>query len=146
MDVCETEHCEDLNNVPIPVSDLTLANYAGYLAHRLKPASVKQYLNIFSILHIECNFSNPCANPWYLETTIKRIENCKGTEVQRNPPVTPEMLLNVRENLILTKSVDSIFWAACILIHSLLRKSNLFGTDAEGFHNEKRSAREVWRG
>ena len=41
---------------------------------------------------------------------IKGIEKRKEGEVQRNPPVTPQML-KIREKINFTNTVDSIFWA-----------------------------------
>ena len=43
--------CDQLNILPVPVSDVAVAKYAAYLARRLKPSSVKQFLNIISTVH-----------------------------------------------------------------------------------------------
>ena len=39
-----------------------------------KTSSVKLYLNSICLLHLECNLDNPCADPWYLKTTITGTE------------------------------------------------------------------------
>lgn len=130
--------CEMLQIVPVPISEINVAKYAAYLARRLKPSSVRQYLNIIRVLHLECKFPNPCSDSWYIKTTLKGIEKCKGTDVQRKTPITPELLLQIKRKLDLSKTNDSVFWAACIVMFfGLLRKSNLFGTDAEGFNKDK---------
>lgn len=135
--------CEELNIAPVPVSDFTVARYAAYLARRLKPSSVKQYLNNVRLLHLECNLPNPCEDSWYLKTTMKGIEKSKGTDVCRKTPVTPALLLRMREKLDMCKTVDCVFWAACLVMcFGLLRKSNLFGTDATGFQKKKNLTRD----
>ena len=52
--------CEQSGIVPVPASDVTVAKYAAFLAQR--PSSVKQYLNIIRLLHLECNLDNLCAD------------------------------------------------------------------------------------
>lgn len=127
----------------MPASEKTVSLYAAYLARRLKPSSVKQYLNIVRILHLECGADNPCADSWYLKTTLKGIEKAKGTEVHRKEPISPETLLHIKSKLDLDVSNDCVFWAACLtMFFGLLRKSNLFGTDSEGFNKDKNITRE----
>lgn len=51
--------CDTMNIVPVPASEQTVAHYAAYLARRLKPASVKQYLNVIRMLHFGCAEPHP---------------------------------------------------------------------------------------
>ena len=52
--------------------------------------------------------------------------------------MTPELLLQIKEKLNFSKTMDCVFWAACmVMFHGLLRKSNLFGTDSGGFHPDR---------
>ena len=99
--------CEQSGIVSVPDSDVTVARYAAFLARRLKPSSVKQYLNIIRLLHLECNLDNLCADSWYLKTTIKGTEKVKGTEVIRKLPMKPELLLQIKEKLKFCKTVCS---------------------------------------
>jgi hypothetical protein len=128
---------------PVPVSDVTVAQYAAFLARRLKPASIRQYLNIIRILHLECNMANPLEDSWYVKMTLKGIEKTKGTTVCRKAPITPKLLLEIKQQLMHDKNAaDSVFWAACVIMFfGLLRKSNLFGTDKEGFCKDKHLTR-----
>ena len=108
------------------VRPLSYPRYAAFLARRLKPSSVKQYLNIIRRLHLECNLDNPCADSWYLKTTIKGIEKVKGTEVIRKLPMTPELLLQIKEKLTFSKTTDCVLCAACmVMFHGLLWKSEM---------------------
>ncbi|KAK7089168.1 hypothetical protein V1264_024786 [Littorina saxatilis] len=45
--------------MPVPVNEQTVAQYAAYLARRLKPSSIKQYINIIRILHLESGLPHP---------------------------------------------------------------------------------------
>lgn len=138
--------CSEFDVLPVPASEQTVAQYAAYLARRLKPASVKQYLNIIRILHLECQMPNPCKDSWHLKMTLKGIEKVKGTDVQRKQPVTPHMLIELRTKLDFSCTKNCVFWAACLtMFFGLLRKSNLFGTDSEGWKKEKHLTRECVR-
>ena len=126
------EFCDLLDIVPVPASERTVAQYAAYLARRLKPSSVKQYLNIVRILHLECGEPHPYKESWLVNSTLKGIEKCKGCAPQRKSPITPEILLLIRRGLNLSKINDCVFWAAClVLFFGLLRKSNLFQDDGK---------------
>jgi hypothetical protein len=128
--------------VPVPASEQTIAKYAAYLARRLAPSSVKQYLNIIRILHLECGMEHPYAESWYVKTTLKGIERVKGCTVHRKTPITPQVLLMMRTKLDLSCVKHKVFWAAClVMFFSLLRRSNLF-QDNGAFDPEKQLTRE----
>lgn len=121
------EFCNKMGIPPVPVTEREVALYATYLARRLKPASVRQYINIIRIMHLECGYKHPFEQSWLVKTTIKGIEREKGCEVRRKAPITPQMLLSMKDKLNLTSQRDAIFWAACLtMFFGLLRKSNLF--------------------
>lgn len=123
------QFCKEMNIPPVPVSETTLTYYAAYLARRLKPASVRQYLNVVRIMHLECGFDNPAKDSWFLRTTLKGIDRIKGTAVVRKSPITPAILLRIKQQLDLTVRDNIVFWAAClIMFFGLFRKSNLFAT------------------
>ena len=114
---------------PVPASEKTLALYAAYLARRLKSSSVKQYLNIVRIMHLDCGLANPAKDSWYLKTTLKGIERVNGACVVRKTPITPEMLLRIKERLDCHSADDLVFWVAClVMIFGLFRKSTLFAS------------------
>ena len=45
--------CTELCVPPVQANEKTIAMYAAYLARRLRPASVRQYLNIVRVIHLE---------------------------------------------------------------------------------------------
>ena len=119
--------CEVMDIGPVPASEQTIAQYAAYLARRLKPSSVKQYLNIIRTLHLKCGHPHPFKDSWYVKTTLTGIEKAKGCVVHRKTPLTPDILLPIKRGLNLSCVEDCVFWAAClVLFFGFLRKSNLF--------------------
>lgn len=113
--------------MPVPVNEQTVAQYAAYLARRLKPSSIKQYINIIRILHLESGLPHPFRDSWYVQTTLKGIEKCKGCATDKKTPITPELLHIIKSQLDLECRQDIVFWAAClVLFFGVLRRSNLF--------------------
>ena len=51
--------CTELCVPPVPAKEKTIAMYAACLARRLRPASVRQFLNIVRVMHLEAGLSNP---------------------------------------------------------------------------------------
>ena len=101
--------CASMNLKPVPASRDQVCWYAAYLACRLKPSSIKQYLNIVRLLHIEGGHINPCQDNWQLQSTLKGIERLLGSPVQRRSPTDPALLLRIKS--VLNDSVlDSHFW------------------------------------
>ena len=126
---------------PVPVSESVLAMYAAYLARRLKPQSVRQYLNVVRVIHLECGYKNPCENSWLLKSTLTGIERLLGQPASRKMPVTPDLLLRIKA--VITNSIfDRMWWAAAmVMFFGTFRKSNLFPDSAERFNAEKQFTR-----
>lgn len=134
------DFCEKLCIAPVPADEETVTLYAAYLARTRKPSTVRQYLNIVRLLHIECGLVNPMQDSWLVKSTLKGIERIKGCAVQRKTPITPEVLMKIKGKLRLHVTQDCIFWAAClVLFFGLLRKSNVFG---QVFDPEKQLTRD----
>ena len=51
--------CADLHVPPVPASHVLVSQYAAFLARHLTPFSVKQYLNVVRLIHLEANLTNP---------------------------------------------------------------------------------------
>lgn len=112
--------------MPVPVCENTVALFATYLARTLKPTSVRQYINIVRLLHLESGLEHPYKDSWVVRSTLKGIDRCKGLSVNRKTPITPDILLEIKRKLNLTCRTDCIFWAACLLLFfGLLRKANV---------------------
>ena len=119
--------CELFGYSPVPISDVIVCRYAAYLADRLCYNSIKQYLNIIRILHLEAGLPNPLDNKWILSTVLKGIAKTKGTFIKQKLPITPQLLLEIKGHLNLENGHHKTIWAACLtLFFSMLRKSNVF--------------------
>lgn len=137
--------CEKLNIQPVPVNEHVVALYATYLARTLRPASVRQYINIVRLLHLECGWEHPYKESWTVTSTLRGIDRVKGCEVRRKTPITPQVLLQIRDRLHLHKDTDAVLWAAClVLFFGLLRKSNLFPDKAADFDPNKQLTRDCF--
>ncbi|KAK7490592.1 hypothetical protein BaRGS_00018195 [Batillaria attramentaria] len=138
------EFCNKLGIPPVPVTEREVALFATYLARRLKPSSVRQYINIVRIMHLEAGLGHPFEQSWLVKTTLRGIDREKGREVVRKSPMTPSLLLAIKNQLNLTLPMDAVFWAAClVMFFGLLRRSNLF-SDAKGFQADKQLTRDCF--
>ena len=136
------QFCDRLHILPVPASEENIAKYAAFLARRLKPSSVKQYLNIIRVLHLECGKDHPYKDSWVVKTTLNGIEKSKGCQIVKKNPIDPNVLLFIRSKLDLKIKEDAVFWAAClVMFFGLLRKSNLF-QDCRRFDIKKQLTRE----
>lgn len=133
--------CEKMNILPASVSEKTVALFATYLARTLKPSSIRQYINIVRLIHLEGGYKHPFKDSWLVKSTLRGIDRCKGTPVNRKQPITPQVLLAIRSKLNLTTRIDCVFWAACLLLFfGLLRKSNVLHD--KSFDNTKQLCRK----
>ena len=127
---------------PVPVTQTNLLRYTVYLARRLTVASIKKYLNVVRILHLEHGFPNPLKENWFLDTLLKGVSREKGLSVRRKLPISPDILLKIKLLLNFNNIDDSMFWAACTTaFFGFFRKSNLFPPSANKFDSSKHLCR-----
>ena len=127
---------------PVPVSQTVVCQYSAYLARRLKPSSVRQYLNVIRLLHLESGYDNPCVDNWMLKSTLKGMERTLGSDVTRKEPINPEMLISIKKHLKLHELKDAMFWAVClVLFFGTFRKSNLMPNSKGEFSAAKQFVR-----
>ena len=120
---------------PLPASTITLSRYAAFLARSLSAASIPAYLNIVRILHLEHGLGDPTKNNFHLATTLRGIRRCKGLTVSQKTPMTPEMLLSMKNHLNLADPAHANFWAICLVgFFGLLRKANMLLTGVAKFN------------
>ena len=70
--------CADLNIASVPISSCNLGCYIAYLGQKLSYSSVRQYLNVMRIMHLDEGHCNPLANNWYLKSILKGLRRHKG--------------------------------------------------------------------
>ena len=111
----------------MPISEANLARYIAYLEAKLTYNSIKQYLNIVRLLHLEHGFPNPLKTSWYLQSLLSGCKRVLGNKQTPKLPMTLPLLEKIFQKLDLASPFHLVFWAACLLaFFSFLRKSNLF--------------------
>ena len=135
--------CGRMGYTPVPASSQTLCRYATFLARSLKFGSVKQYLNIIRLLHLEWGLPNPIKDNFCVNNILRGIRRHLGDGVTQKKPITPDVLKLILSKLDVTKSFDAAVWAAClIMFYGLLRKSNVIVTSQSSFDSDKHLRRQ----
>lgn len=128
---------------PVPASPDTIAQYAAFLARTHRPASVRQYMNIIRILHVNSGYDNPLEDNWILKSTLKGIDRCLGLSVNRKKPVDPYLLLEIHKRIKMDNVLHVMFFAAALtMFFGMLRRSNLMPTSSKEFTAEKQFIRK----
>ena len=120
------DFCGKLGIDVVPISQTDLGRYIAYLSRRLSFSSVRQYLNIVRLVHLESGLKNPLEDNWYVTSILNGVRRVKGDTSKRKLPITLDILKGIFIKLNLTQSFDRAFWAACLVgFYSFFRKSNL---------------------
>ena len=99
---------------------------------------VAAYLNAVRILHLEHGLTDPTKNNFHLATTLRGIKRAKGLTVSQKKPITPQILLALRNQLNLDNPWHATFWAVCLVaFFGLLRKANLLCRGSTQFNPSK---------
>ena len=56
---------------PVPATSQVISRYATFLARSLKFSSIKQYMNIIRLLHLEWDLPNPLCNNFVVQQTMR---------------------------------------------------------------------------
>lgn len=119
--------CKLANLQPIPISTQNLGCYAAFLSARLSYSSVRQYLNVVRLLHVEANAPDPFNDQWFLSSLFKGMRRTMGDSCKPKLPITVPVMRKIFHVLDFSMHRDVVFWAACLVaFFSFLRKSNLF--------------------
>lgn len=130
--------CESLNIAPVPISSCNLGRYIAFLGSKLSYSSVRQYLNVVRIMHLEEGHGNPLANNWYLNSILKGLRRHRGNGVSKKLPITDVILHGILAVQNFSNPFDVCFWAACLVaFFSFFRKSNLLVPSPPQFNPSK---------
>ena len=128
-----TKFCQELNIAPLPLSQSDLARYIAYLASRLSYSSIKQYVNIIRIMHLEAGLPSPLGASWHVKSTLMGCKRILGDSPRPKLPITVALLKSLFLKLDLTQPMHVVFWAACLVaFFSFLRKSNILAQNGAG--------------
>lgn len=112
---------------PVPAAQSTIVSYISFLARTLQPSSIQNYINIIRILHEDNRLPNPLSQNFEVSNLLKGIARCKGKPPKQMLPMTPEILLAIKQKLDMTLPSDLTFWCACMLgFYGFLRKASMF--------------------
>jgi hypothetical protein len=127
--------CRLIKIQPVPISQINLARYIAYLEAKLAFTSIKQYLNIVRLIHLENGLPNPLKSSWYIQSLLSGCKRALGNQCKPKLPMTLTLLEKMFQVLDLASPFHLVFWAACLLaLFSFLRKSNLFFGHSVGGH------------
>lgn len=130
--------CSCLNISPVPISPSNLGRYIAFLANKLCFSSIRQYLNVVRLLHLEAGYANPLSENWYLSSILKGLRRFKGQATVQKLPITCSILQGILGHLNFSRPFDLAFWAACLVgFFSFFRKSNLLVSSLAKFDPSK---------
>lgn len=117
----------------MPLSQQNLACYTAFLASRIKYSSVRQYLNIVRLLHIEAGLPNPVGASWLSTSVLKGVRRSLGDACSPKLPISVDILLKMFYVLDLSSPLDICFWGAALTaFFSFLRKSHIVPASGSG--------------
>lgn len=132
------QFCSSLHIVPVPISPCDLGRYIAFLGSKLSFSSVRQYLNVVRIMHLDEGYSNPLENSFYLSSILKGLRRHKGDGINPKLPITDSILRGILAVLNLNNPFEVCFWAACLVaFFSFFRKSNLLIPSKAQFNPDK---------
>lgn len=134
---CYVKFCTTLGVPLTPASSTTLCLYAAFLARRLTYSSVKVYMNIVRIVHLERQLPNPLTD-FKLSCVLQGIRRIKGDAKNQKLPITTGILLDILKFLDLSNPSHCAVWAASLLLfYGMLRKSNVLPVSEKTFDHQK---------
>ena len=120
------EFCNKLKIALVPISKVDLGRYIAFLSRRLAFASVRQYLNIVRLLHVDSGLRNSLEQNWYVNSVLKGVCRVKSDTSDQKLPITLDILRAIFIRLDLNTAFERSFWTACLVaFFFFFRKSNL---------------------
>jgi hypothetical protein len=78
--------CDELRVPLVPLSATNLGRYIAYMSTRLSFSSMRNYLSVVRLLHIESGFPNPIQSH-FISSVIKGAKRVMGTTLLKNSPL-----------------------------------------------------------
>ena len=123
----------------LPASTKTLVRYIIFLARNHVPSSVRQYLNVIRLLHIEQGLPNPLEDNFPVRSVLKGVDRLRGSPPKRKLPITPELLIAFHGMLDMANDFDFVFFCACLIaFFTFFRKSTLLSQSLK-VHDKNRN-------
>jgi hypothetical protein len=107
---CYLQFCLDHKCHPVPCSQETLICYTVFLAKKMLPGSVANYLNVVRIVHVESGYDNPLCENYELAMLKRGINRVKGVPPVQKQPITLQILMSICSSVDFSKPSDLAFW------------------------------------
>ena len=135
--------CEEYGRGTRPVSVNTLIMYIEYLGSRFSAVNtIKSYINGVKIWHMTGGYKTTAFDSYALKLMFRGMERKLQHKVHQALPVTPEILLKIRQVIDLKAEKDITKWALYLIAFFLVcRKSNLVPDSAKSFDPQKQLTR-----
>lgn len=109
------QFCREVGCTPLPVSTNDLCRYAAYLGRTRSFTTIRDYLNVVRVLHLDRGFSNPLADNFQLQTVMNGIRRTKGCVPKYKLPITTDHLWKICSQLNLRAVEDVQIWGALLV-------------------------------
>ena len=134
--------CRLLQTSPFPISVRTLCRYCVYLSRTLKYSSIANYLHGLRWLHVMFDYPPPPISHCRVQLTVRGLKRLLSASVKRKLPITPTILLALRDVMDLSLPLHLALWAAFLLgFFSFFRKSNIIPPSHSQFSPNKHLSR-----
>ena len=107
--------CDLAGLQPVPLSQNNARRYIAFLSGKCSYTSIKAYINVVRIMHLEAGFKNPFANSWAVDTLLKGAKRVLGTATRQTLAITPSLLFSIFSLIFFSSPFDTTFWAACLV-------------------------------
>ena len=118
--------CKEFGYEPFPLKEITLSMFAQYLSRKLKPQTIKCVVSSLRTISTTVGYEVSDKQFPMVKLTPRGIGNRNPAPPKRGNPMTPHILLKIRNTLNLNDTFDATMWAlftTCFFL--LLRKSNV---------------------
>ena len=102
---------------PWPTDDWTLCLVAKFLAKSVQHSTIKVYLSLVHLLHIEQGLGDPLVDCLQLQPVLTGIKRTKGDTSSSCCLVTDDIMMVIFRALDLSLPDHCMFWAACTLAY-----------------------------
>lgn len=127
--------CTTCGLAPFPISSNQLCLYIAFLGQSLKYSSLCNYVDG---LQWFCDYMGYSSLPRYtpkVKMTLRGFKRLLGTAVKQKLPITPSILLSIRQHLQPDDIEHSALWAAFLVgFFTFFRKSNLVPPSVRKFN------------
>ena len=113
-----------------------------YLSRTLKYSSIANYLDGLRWLHVMFDYPPPPISHCRVQLTLRGLKRLLSASVKRKLPITPTILLALRDVMDLSLPLHLALWAAFLLgFFSFFRKSNIIPPSHSQFSPNKHLSR-----